>query len=169
MERSLVGFFLSDQRNSTKAVRIGNIENDPAMPPFTTTRRVEFCQTDAGGIMHFAGYFEMMEQAEHELLRHLGLSVVLAHEGLTISWPRVSARCDFRKPARFEDELKIQIGVARVGTRSVTYAAEFFIDGQSIADGELVAVCCVVEPGKELQSIEIPNEIARTLSNSRVS
>ena len=35
--------------------------------PFVTTRRVEFCQTDAAGIMHFAAFFELMEQAEHEL------------------------------------------------------------------------------------------------------
>jgi len=139
------------------------------MAPFTTTRRVEFCHTDAGGIMHFAGYFEMMEQAEHELLRQLGLSVVMQHEGQTVSWPRVSAKCDFAKPARFEDELEIQIGVAKVGKRSVTYAAEFFFSGQSIASGELVSVCCVIEPGKPLQSMDIPDEIAEKLVSCKLA
>ena len=68
---------------------------------FVTTRRVEFSDTDAAGIMHFAAFFRLMEQAEHELLRSVGLSV---HDVASqISWPRVSAKCDYQSAARFED------------------------------------------------------------------
>ena len=41
---------------------------------FVTSRRVEFSDTDAAGIVHFVAFFRMMEQAEHELLRSVGLS-----------------------------------------------------------------------------------------------
>jgi YbgC/YbaW family acyl-CoA thioester hydrolase len=155
-------------------VRRSRIEHhrDPNGPPqatlmtaFQTTRRVEFCHTDAGGIMHFAGYFEMMEQAEHEMLRDAGLSVVMRRAGRTLSWPRVSATCDFSKPAHFEDELDIRIGVAKIGKRSVTYAANFFVDGTQIASGELVAVCCVIERGEPLQAIDIPPDVVEKLQN----
>lgn len=139
------------------------------MAVFKTTRRVEFCHTDAGGIMHFAGYFEMMEQAEHELLRRLGLSVVTQRDGRTISWPRVSAKCDFAKPARFDDELEIQIGVLRIGKRSVTYSTEFFVDGAPIARGELVTVCCDVEHGKPLKPIDIPADFAEKLASCEIT
>ena len=44
---------------------------------FRTSRRVEFRDTDAAGIVHFSVFFTWMEAAEHELLRSLGLSVVL--------------------------------------------------------------------------------------------
>src|SRR5438876_10650892 len=92
---------------------------------FLTSRRVEFSDTDAAGIMHFAAFFRMMEQAEHDLLRSVGLSVVEHDLEGTLSWPRVSTKCDFSAAARFEDVLEIEVRVARLGERSVTYAHRF--------------------------------------------
>ena len=62
---------------------------------FTTTRRVEFGDTDMAGIMHFASFFVYMESAEHELYRSLGMSIHSIVEDEHISFPRVSARCDY--------------------------------------------------------------------------
>ena len=66
---------------------------------FRTTRRVEFSDTDAAGIAHFTAFFRFMEQAEHELLRSVGLSVFMPVDGEEITWPRVSSKCDFRSMA----------------------------------------------------------------------
>ncbi len=131
--------------------------------PFVTTRRVEFNHTDAGGIMHFSVFFLMMEQAEHELLRHVGLSVISEHEGHPLSWPRVSAKCDYHHPARFEEVLNIHIGIARIGRRSLTYQSEFRLADSTIAGGQLVVACCTFEPGKKINVIEIPAEIVASL------
>src|SRR4051794_23128135 len=109
---------------------------------FVTTRRVEFSDTDAAGIMHFAAFFRMMEQAEHELLRSVGLSVVMRDSAGTISWPRVSAKCDFIAAARFEDVLEIEVRIARLGKRSVTYSHRFLHHSAELASGEVTAVCC---------------------------
>ena len=46
---------------------------------FQFERRVEFCETDAAGIAHFSSLIVYMEQAEHALLRSLGLSVAAAN------------------------------------------------------------------------------------------
>ncbi|MDX1946940.1 MAG: thioesterase family protein [Pirellulaceae bacterium] len=122
--------------------------------PFRTTRRVEFCDTDAAGIAHFAAFFRYLEQAEHELLRSVGLSV---HDHATgIGWPRVSAKCDYRAPARFEEVLDIAVTIARLGEKSVTYAATFTRGGQLIASGEITSVCCRVGDGGLPESIPIP-------------
>ena len=43
---------------------------------FQTHRRVEFCETDMAGIVHFSNFYKWMEQAEHEFFRSLGLSIV---------------------------------------------------------------------------------------------
>jgi len=123
---------------------------------FKTQRRVEFCETDAAGIAHFAAFFPYMEQAEHAFLRHLGLRVVSRDEEGLISWPRVSARCDYQGAAHFEDVLDVALKVAKLGTRSVTYAIEFSRDGQVMAKGSVTAVCCRVGPGQRLDSIDIP-------------
>ena len=73
------------------------------MPAYRTQRLVEFRDTDAAGIMHFSSFFLVMEQAEHQMLRDLGMSVVYPYEGGILSWPRVSATCDYQVPLRFEE------------------------------------------------------------------
>ena len=61
---------------------------------YHTTRRVEWADTDAAGIIHFASFFRYMEAVEHEMLRARGLSVTVRQQDGLISWPRVSARCE---------------------------------------------------------------------------
>jgi 4-hydroxybenzoyl-CoA thioesterase/acyl-CoA thioester hydrolase len=130
---------------------------------FVTTRRVEFSDTDAAGIMHFAAFFRLMEQAEHELLRSVGLSVIEHDADGMLSWPRVSAKCDFSAAARFEDVLEIEVRIARLGERSVTYAHRFLKSGQSLASGEITAVCCRLRDGLPPQSLPIPPRIVEKL------
>ncbi len=95
------------------------------MTPFRTTHRVEFHETDMAGIVHFSNFFRFMECAEVEFLRTRGLSVALSWEGELIGFPRVSATCDYLKPARFEEVLDITVTVERLGGKSVTYGFEF--------------------------------------------
>lgn len=130
---------------------------------FTTTRRVEFVETDAAGIVHFSAFFVYMEQAEHQLLRHLGLGVFLRDDEGEISWPRVSATCDFRGPARFEDEIQIEVAVERVGEKSVTYAHRLTCGDRELATGRMTAVCCRVHAGQPPQPIKIPSRVATLL------
>ncbi len=132
---------------------------------YTTTRRVEFRDTDTAGIMHFSAYFTYMEQAEHEFLRHLGLSVHLRDEQGVISWPRASAKCDYLGAARFEDVFQIHVSVARLGEKSVTYRFRFTRDDTQLALGSITAVCCRLDlGGGPPRSISIPPAIAEKLA-----
>ncbi|MEX2175924.1 MAG: thioesterase family protein [Pirellulaceae bacterium] len=133
--------------------------------PFHATRRVEFCHTDAAGLMHFASFFYFMEQAEHEWLRSQGLSVFMHDERGPISWPRVAAKCEYRSAARFEDLLEIEVRVARLGTKSMTYAFRFRCGETEIAVGEITAVCCRLSDHAPPQPIEIPAWFREKLAN----
>ena len=126
------------------------------MPVLRTTRRVEFGDTDMAGIVHFSNFFRYMEAAECEFLRSRSLSVKLDWEGQTIGFPRVSATCDYIKPARFEDLLDIAVTIDRIGTKSVTYAFEFSRASERIAQGKVTSVCCRVRAENTLEAIEIP-------------
>jgi len=126
------------------------------MSPFHTTRRVEFCHTDAAGIAHFASLCEFMEQAEHELLRSRDLSVFMNDETGIISWPRVAAKCEFQSAARFEDVLDIEVSIARLGDKSITYAFRFSLEGTDVASGEITAVCCRMTDQSPPEPIDIP-------------
>ena len=133
--------------------------------PFETTRRVQFRDTDAAGIMHFSVFFTYMEEVEHELLRSLGLSVVMPDQQGTISWPRVAAQCDFHSAVHFEDLLRVTACVKRLGEKSVTYAFDFTSHERHVASGSITSVCCLMEGGKPLRSIAIPQSIANQLAN----
>ncbi len=133
---------------------------------FTTNRRVEFCETDAAGIAHFSAMMCYMEQAEHAMVRSLGTSVVqMIDDGWHLSWPRVHVSCDYQGVARFEDELEIDVRLAKLGTKSVTYAITINNKDQAIASGRVVAVCCRVKVGEPLESTPIPGPLAEQLAN----
>ncbi len=133
---------------------------------FTTTRRVEFSDTDLAGIVHFSRFFGYMESAEHEFLRSLDTSVMAEHDGQKIGWPRVSASCDFRAPAFFEDELDIRLEVTRKGERSMTFGYTFTREGILIAEGQITTACCVVEPGGKMKAVGIPEAVAAKIEDT---
>ena len=114
---------------------------------FRTTRIVEFGDTDMAGIVHFANFFRFMEAAEHAFLRSLGLSVVMEIDGGKYGLPRVSASCDYLRPARFGEELTVSVVVAKVGRSSVTYSFDFTRGEEAIAHGGVTAVFCRFDAG----------------------
>jgi 4-hydroxybenzoyl-CoA thioesterase/acyl-CoA thioester hydrolase len=130
---------------------------------FRARRRVEFHDTDAAGIMHFASFFVLMEQAEHEFLRHVGLSVYIKQGEEKFSWPRVSVKCDYQAPAYFEDELDIDVWVAKLGTKSITYAFRVVRGLEVLATGEFTAVFCQLIPKEKPRSLAIPDDIREKL------
>src|SRR5947209_20211153 len=132
-------------------------------PVFRTTRRIEFADTDRAGIVHFANFFRFMEAAEQEFLRSRGLSVALDWEGQALGFPRVSASCDYLKPAYFEDVLDVTVRVTRVGRKSVTYVFEFSRGGDLVARGQVSSVCCRVAADQRLESLEIPPAVRQRL------
>ena len=152
---------------------------------FKITRLVEFSETDMAGIVHFTAFFYYMEQAEHAFYRSLGLSVVMENEDQHISWPRVRASCDYRKPLRFEDEVEIHLIVREKKAKAIVYEFAFRkVKGkgqgpgpkdqgaearaksasdaaEEVARGELVVVCITKEKGSDtMRSINIPAVIA---------
>jgi len=131
--------------------------------PFHTTRRIEFADTDMAGIVHFANFFRFMESAEVEFLRARGLTVSLTWEGQRIGFPRVSASCDFLRPATFQDVLDVAVRIQSIGQKSVTYSFEFSKAGEVIARGQVTSVCCRVIGDHQLESMEIPASIRAKL------
>jgi acyl-CoA thioester hydrolase len=131
------------------------------MTPFVTTRRVEFCDTDMAGIVHFANFFRYMEAAEHEWFRSLGIKIAgVLDDGREYGWPRVSATCSYSSPARYEEVLEIRISVVQRSSRSLTTAYEFFRGETALARGEMKTVYCVMAPGEPLRSASMPPEVA---------
>lgn len=59
------------------------------------------------GVVYYANYFIWFEVARTDLLRHAGWSYRdMEGEGFTL--PVVEAHCEYRQPARYDDELDIR-------------------------------------------------------------
>lgn len=130
---------------------------------FRMTRLVEFHETDMAGLVHFANFFRYMESAEHAFLRSIGHVIHGESEGRETGWPRVNATCDYRKPARFGDEITIEMRVEEVRTRAVRYGFVFLIKGKEIATGSITAAH--VELGTDgIRAVPIPEELRAKLA-----
>lgn len=127
---------------------------------FVYRRRVQFAETDLAGIVHFSWYFKYMEEAEHALFRAGGLSV--AHDGL--HWPRVNARCEYRQPLRFEDEIEVHVR-AGFGRRRMQYGFEIVRDGTVAATGVMTSVCARTNASGALETVEVPAEVVERLAD----
>ena len=135
---------------------------------FTITRRVEFGDTDMAGIMHFSNFFRFMEVAESDFLRSLGLSVSWFAEDGKWGFPRVSAACDYKKPARFQDVLTVAVTLEKLGAKSVSYRYDFSNErGEPIAVGRVTAVFCRSGGPNHVESFEIPADIRAKLEPYR--
>jgi|SRR3990172_8571798 len=77
------------------------------MPASTSTLRVRYAETDKMGVVYYANYFVWFEVARADLLRTLGWSYRdMELAGVTL--PVIEAHCDYRRPARYDDELEVR-------------------------------------------------------------
>nr|WP_310821264.1 thioesterase family protein [Stratiformator vulcanicus] len=110
------------------------------------------------GIVHFSYFYRYMEDVEHAFFRSLGLSIMEKQpDGSIVGWPRVSAKCNFKAPLYFEDEVAITLSVQRIGVKSLTLDIHFNRGDELVALGTMKTVCCHFTRGKPMESIAIPD------------
>lgn len=140
---------------------------------FQLRRRVEFCDTDMAGIMHFSNFFRYMEAAETAFMRSIGLSVVLSSCGLDVCLPRVHAECDYQLPLRFEDEVLVHLLVEKKSARTLTYQFRFRkVNAHpplEVARGKLIAVCAARQADGTLKAVPLPKAFADKLREAPAS
>jgi acyl-CoA thioester hydrolase len=128
---------------------------------FRTSYRVTWADTDAAQVVHYSNYFKLFERAEEEFYRQLGFS--FADTSLKGFWfPRVEAFCQYKKPARFNDLLEIELTVEDLKEKSMKYGFKIFNKETAVllAVGYVVAV---VADKKTEKAVMIPKEIAEKL------
>jgi YbgC/YbaW family acyl-CoA thioester hydrolase len=126
------------------------------------TRRVQFYETDAAGIVHFSWFFRYMEEAEHALWRHAGLSI--HPPGSDIGWPRVAASFDYHRALKFEDEFDVRLGIEAITKKTIRYWCEITHAGEKVATGTLTIVCVRRRPNEPVKAIEIPADVVKRLT-----
>ena len=68
--------------------------------------RVRYAETDKMGVVYHANYLVWFEIGRTDLLRTIGWTY-RQMESAGISLPVIEAHCEYRKPARYDDELEV--------------------------------------------------------------
>lgn len=102
--------------------------------PFSYQLRVRYAECDAQGVVfnsHYLAYFDM---SITELWRAaLGGYRVMTDRGVDLVVAEAGVR--FRSPARFDDELTLEIAVTRLGTTAISSSHRITRDGELLAEG----------------------------------
>jgi acyl-CoA thioester hydrolase len=99
--------------------------------------RVRYGDTDQMGFAYYAHYLRWFEIGRAEMLRSLGWSYRSVEEA-GIQLPVIEARCRYLKPARYDDEVRIETGVLELKRASVRFGYRILrdADGEALAHGE---------------------------------
>ncbi len=110
-----------------------------AHPVVSETRvRVRYAETDQMGVVYHSNYFIWFEVGRVELLRELGFSYREMEKEDQCFIAVVDARCRYKAPARYDDEIAIRTHLKNVRESVIHfgYQAVRVGDGTLLAEGE---------------------------------
>lgn len=126
---------------------------------------VRFGDTDPYGVIYFASYFRYCHHGIEEFLRHHGLA---PHEFFRntaegFGLPIVSAACDFLKPVKYGDEMRLMVSITEMREKSIRFAFRFQVKGREgiVAKGEAV----MVSIGPDWHARPLPEALRAALAN----
>jgi acyl-CoA thioester hydrolase len=101
--------------------------------PYAHTLRVRFQECDPQGVLYFSRYLDLVDVAFTELWRErLGPYGEMVDAGTDMVVAEVNVR--YRAPARFDDEVRIELAVERVGTTSAVWACTMLREDVTLAE-----------------------------------
>ncbi len=121
---------------------------------FEYSLHVPYAHIDKMGFVYYAHYLVYFEMARSAMFRQVGLPYMqLEERGVML--PVVASHCEYKKPARFDDEIRVIIH--NVEIRGPMFHVDYQVrrDGDLLAHGYTDHVCMslkgrVLKPVKEL-------------------
>ena len=104
--------------------------------------RVRYAETDQMGVVYHANYFVWLEVGRVEFLRQLGFSYRDMERNDACFIAVVDARCRYKAPARYDDEIIVRTHLKNVRESLVHFGYEVLraSDGLLLAEGETTHV-----------------------------
>ena len=108
-------------------------------PSVEFERRLRWADADAAGRLHFPRIFEIVEEAEGELLRAVGRPLDLRER--VYDFPRVHVECQFKRILELDAPFRMVFTVGRLGRTSIRYDYKVFDGGEQLAiEGTMTVV-----------------------------
>lgn len=137
----------------------------------TSTRRIEFSETDMAGLVHFSNFFKYMETAERDFFEAAGVDLIRTKPGELVGWPRARAECKFSAPLRFGDTIDIHLAVKAVKDRAIDFQFRIFrrnADGSrtQAGKGHMTTILAQLNETGALQSVELPADLRERITEA---
>jgi acyl-CoA thioester hydrolase len=131
-----------EQQMSTDTTNLSSVKRDEQSAVGQVTIRVRYAETDQMGVVYHANYFVWFEVGRVELLRQLGFSYREMEQEDDCCIAVVDARCRYKAPARYDDELVVRTRLKNVRQSLVQFGYELvrISDGLLLAEGETTHV-----------------------------
>jgi acyl-CoA thioester hydrolase len=98
---------------------------------------VRYAETDRMRVVYYANYFVWFEVARTDWLRETGWSYrEMEAEG--ISLPVITAHCDYRQPARYDDEIEVRTRATLLSPVRIRFDYEVMRHGDVLSSGHTV-------------------------------
>ena len=114
---------------------------------FIMTEHVRWSDIDYARIMRYTAFPRLLELAEAELFRALGVPYHELFTRFGVSLPRRTMHFDFHGPARLDDQLELAAWFGHMGATSLRFDLEIRQAASSalVATAQMVLVCTAVE------------------------
>ncbi|MBA3765993.1 MAG: acyl-CoA thioesterase [Acidobacteria bacterium] len=125
-------------------------------------RRLRWADADAAGRLHFPRIFEIIEEAESELLR--GIQWPMDVRRRNYDFPRVHLECEFHRIIALDAPFRLRLTVGRLGRTSIRYDYQVFDGVEELAiEGTMTVV--VLQDGVPVQ---IPPPLRAALGGEKI-
>jgi acyl-CoA thioester hydrolase len=100
--------------------------------------RARYAETDQMGVVYHSNFFVWMEIGRVELMRSLGFDYKQMEEKDDCHLPVVDARCRYKAPAHYDEEIVVRTELRNVRGSLIRFAYEVLreSDGTQLAQGE---------------------------------
>lgn len=123
-------------------------------------RRLRWADADAAGRLHFPRIFEIIEEAEGELMRGIAWPLNLRRKDY--DFPRVHLECQFKRIIALDAPYRLLLTVGKLGRTSIRYDYQVFDEGEELAiEGTMTVV--ILRDG---QPTEIPPDLRAALGDT---
>jgi len=93
------------------------------MKEHVLTKKIYYHDTDAGGVVYYAAYWQFMEEGLSEFCAERAIDTAeMFNKG--IAFVAVHAEADYKIPARYGDTISIHTRVDSVGNSSIHFSLE---------------------------------------------
>ena len=110
--------------------------------------RVYYEDTDAAGLVYYANYLHFIERARTERLRALGFDQGALMRDFGIAFVVRRAELDFLAPARLDDVLEVDAGLAAVSHVTIDFLQRVMRAGTLLVQAKVKVACVNIQTMK---------------------